>query len=118
VLLEYLTASPQAEELFVLWDVETRSELKQLAACHTRCITAIIHCTHHHKASKTICNRILRSYMHRLTAQLSQKTKPEEEVVLTHATLGLLLTMAQTSTEIATHTHQVRTQLSLHLCTA
>src|SRR3546814_4915523 len=66
VLLEYLTASPQAEELFVLWDVETRSELKQLAASHTRCMAAIIHCTHHQKHSQPICRRIVQRYMHRV----------------------------------------------------
>lgn len=93
ILLEYITKSPQIEELFVLWNLPGRDEDKPLSSAHMACIAAILHCA---RANVSFCNsivsRILCDHLKSLHSQLASGN-----VELIHSTLGLLLSMARTS---------------------
>lgn len=102
VLENYIKSSPLAEELFVLWKLPGRDNNRQLSACHTACISAIIHCSTSNTAFvQLIIQRILHEHVRSIHNQLTSG-----DVNLVHATLGLLLCIARSAPQNALDSYQ------------
>ena len=93
LLLEYLTKSPQIEEMFVLWTLPGREDDRALCAAHMGALACILHIA---RSNITLCNsvvsRILCDHLKSLHSQLASGNTE-----LIHSTLGLILTMMRTT---------------------
>lgn len=102
ILKQFLLASPQLEELFVIWHLPGRDENRSLCASHMDCISAILHCSHSdHEFCKVVVHRILRECGKSLHMQLTSGNIP-----LVHSTLGLLVEICRTSDQNCRDTYQ------------
>lgn len=101
LLKDYISSSPQIEELHILWKISDRNENPDLILAHTHCFAAILHCA---KSDEGFCNRIvtriLSEYSRTVTNQL---TLGQQSVI--HATLGLLLAMCASSPQNSRDTY-------------
>lgn len=94
-LSSYMRSSPRCDELFVLWSLPTRDLDKELCSSHMTCLAAILHCARANVIfSTTIVQRILRDHLKSVHMQLGSG-----HTSLVHATLGLLSTVARTTTQ-------------------
>lgn len=101
-LLRFRQASPQLEELFVVWHLPGRDENRALCASHMDCLAAILHCSHAaQEFCKTVTHRILRECAKSLHMQLTSGNVP-----LVHSTLGLIIEMCRTSDQNCRDTYQ------------
>lgn len=91
----FLQASPQLEELFIIWHLPGRDENRLLCAAHMDCIAAILHCSHeYHDLCRITVHRILRESSKSLHMQLTSGNLP-----LVHSTFGLIIEMCRTSVQ-------------------
>ncbi len=89
VLKAYLMASPQLEELFVLWSLPGRETDTELSAALMNCMAVILFCSSSDdKLSGIVSSRILHDCFKSVQSQLCSGNTH-----LIHATLGLLIAM-------------------------
>lgn len=90
---EYIEASPNVEELFVLWNIPSRDDDKHLCAAHMRCLCSIVRCLRSNsKIIDNIANRITSSKASSILDQLSSGHK---ELII--ETLMLLFEISRVS---------------------
>jgi hypothetical protein len=101
-LAALIQSSPMLEEFFQLWDIPARDDDKVLCMNHMTCLAAILHCSKANTSFSTaIVNRILHDYVKSIHRQLSGG-----HTGLAHATFGLLIAMARTSSQNARDAYQ------------
>ena len=96
LLSAFIQSSPFCEEVFVLWRlIVDRNELRDLCASLMQCISAILYCSYMNEIYCTnIVSKILSEFNKCLQQQLSSGN-----IQLTHSTLGLLISMARSSSQ-------------------
>lgn len=95
-LAAFIRASPQLEELFVLWGLPGRDDDKRLCAAHMSCLAIILHCIG--ATQSTLCNVVVNRVLHEFSRSIvSQLTSGDLRLV--HSTLGLILAMCRSSTQ-------------------
>jgi hypothetical protein len=102
LLKAYLNASPQLEELFVLWSLPGHDEDSNLSAEHMSCIAAILHCA---VSEQEMCNCVVRRILHEFSRGLRSQLS-SGHINVTHSSLGLLITMCRTSSQNCRDTFQ------------
>lgn len=103
ILVKYLAASPEVEELFVIWSLPNRDLHLVLSIQHTATFSIIIHCLNCLKSkcdfalqvNVKIANRIISNHYKAILNQLSSSS-----VELVHSTMGLLFSMCKISANI------------------
>ena len=95
-LAAFIRASPQLEELFVLWGLPGRDDDKRLCTAHMACFAVMLHCATVSQSvlCSMIVNRILHEFPRSLVSQLTSG-----DMKLVHSTLGLILAMCRSSTQ-------------------
>jgi hypothetical protein len=102
ILQLFRQASPQIEELFVVWHLPGRDAQRALCASHMDCLAALLHCSHYAQDfCKVVVHRILRECGKSLHMQLTSGNVP-----LVHSTLGLITEMCRTSDQNCRDTYQ------------
>jgi hypothetical protein len=95
-LAAFIRASPQLEELFVLWGLPGRDDDKRLCASHMSCLAIILHCLA--ATQSTLCNAVVNRVLHEFSRSIvSQLTSGDLRLI--HSTLGLILAMCRSSTQ-------------------
>ena len=95
-LAALIRASPQLEELFVLWGLPGRDDDKRLCAAHMSCLAIILHCIA--PTQSALCNAVVNRVLHEFSRSIvSQLTSGDLRLV--HSTLGLILAMCRSSTQ-------------------
>jgi hypothetical protein len=101
LLRDYISSSPQIEELHILWKISGRSENPDLILAHTHCFAAILHCA---KSDQGFCNRIVARILSEYSRTVSnQLTLGQQNII--HSTLGLLLAMCASSPQNSRDTY-------------
>ena len=95
-LAAFIRASPQLEELFVLWGLPGRDDDKRLCTAHMSCFAVMLHCATVSQGAlcSLIVNRILHEFPRSLVSQLTSG-----DMKLVHSTLGLILAMCRSSVQ-------------------
>ncbi len=102
LLSSFISASPQLEELFVLWSLPGRDVDRKLSASHMLCFAAILHCA---SCRKTLCDEIVCRILHDFGKSIQMQLS-SGNVELVHATLGLLISMCRTSKQNSRDVYQ------------
>eukprot|EP01035_Chromulina_nebulosa_P024122 gene24122-31344_t len=110
ILVKYLAASPEVEELFVIWTLQNRDLHLALSIQHTATFSIIIHCLNCLKSqcdfalqlSVKIATRLISNHSKAILNQLSSSS-----VELVHSTMGLLFSMCKISTNMCQAVHKI-----------
>lgn len=92
LLENYLTASPQLEEFFVLFNLSEEEKNLEIEFYHLKSLCIILHCTlnSHPQTASYISSRILNNFMPHIQKHLEGKTRP-----LIAASVGLINYMSR-----------------------
>ncbi len=96
LLFTFIQSSPFCEEVFVLWRlIVDRNELRDLCASLMQCISAILYCSH---TNETYCTNIVSKILSEFNKCLQQQLS-SGNIKLIHSTLGLLISIARSSSQ-------------------